>query len=192
MALDPVSNFPCPTNVQMRVPLFVLLVALAWSGALANDNPAPLHVCECGTTPGTTTPDPCPCNSTPTTQETPTTPEDTPTTPVTTPSTPVTTWETPTTTEGGNGVTDDIDLAGRCEGATDEQHNPGTMSCFRPECTLEQWLNGTLYPTRDPNFFFQCGPGTGNLYTMPCAPGTCFSFRHQVCVHVRDWQNDCA
>lgn len=99
--------------------------------------------------------------------------------------------EVPTTPEGGEGGGTDTEGMGRCEGASDYQHNPGTMSCFRPQCTISQWQEGTLYPTRDPTHFYQCGPGTNNLFTMPCAPGTCFSFRHQVCIHPRDWQNDC-
>lgn len=117
----------------------------------------------------------------------------TPTTPTgqTTPSTIPTTPDGGGTTTPGNGG-EDLDPMGVCPGASDSQHNPGTMSCFRPECTMTQWLDGVLYPTRDPTHFFQCGPGTGNLFIMPCAPGTCFSFRRQVCIHIRDWQNDCA
>lgn len=80
-----------------------------------------------------------------------------------------------------------------CPGASDEQNGAvGEMSCFKPECTMQQWLDGTLYPTEDPTHFFQCGPGTGNIFRMPCGPGTCFSFRHQVCIHIRDWFPDCA
>ncbi|GAB0099613.1 hypothetical protein DMENIID0001_155000 [Sergentomyia squamirostris] len=80
---------------------------------------------------------------------------------------------------------------GICPGATDKQHAAGDKDCAPPPCTWDQWLNGTLYPTRDPTKFFQCAPGEGNLYVMPCGPATCFSFEEQVCVHVHDWKNPC-
>ncbi|XP_059622888.1 mucin-2-like [Phlebotomus argentipes] len=77
-----------------------------------------------------------------------------------------------------------------CPGAEPHQYVPGNHSCTAPTCTYDQWLDGTLYPTLSPVEFYQCGP-EGYLYTMPCAPGTCFSYDHQVCVHFRDWVYQC-
>uniref|UniRef100_A0A1B0CKI3 Putative mucin-2 isoform x2 biarmipes n=1 Tax=Lutzomyia longipalpis TaxID=7200 RepID=A0A1B0CKI3_LUTLO len=85
----------------------------------------------------------------------------------------------------------DEDTSGICPGAEEHQYAPGDMDCQPPPCTWEQWLDGTLYPSRNPQEFFQCGPGEGNMYVMPCGPGTCFSFTEQVCVHVVDWRNYC-
>lgn len=106
------------------------------------------------------------------------------------------------TTEGGNeittsssipGATEETDPFGICPGADDSQHDPGTMSCYRPTCTMADWHQGILlFPSRDPSFFYQCGPGQGNIFLMPCAVGTCFSFTHQVCVNAKIWKNDCA
>uniref|UniRef100_A0A1B0D0Y4 Chitin-binding type-2 domain-containing protein n=1 Tax=Phlebotomus papatasi TaxID=29031 RepID=A0A1B0D0Y4_PHLPP len=81
--------------------------------------------------------------------------------------------------------------SGNCPGAQDGQYAPGPHSCAPPPCTWDQWQDEKLYPTRDPTKFYQCGPGVGNLYVMPCAPGTCFSFDVQGCVHVYDWKNPC-
>ena len=79
-----------------------------------------------------------------------------------------------------------------CPGATAEQHNPGWIACDRPTCTTEDWMSGRLFPTEDPTLYFKCGPGTGNVFTMQCAPETCFSVQDQACVHFRKWTNDCA
>lgn len=140
-------------------------------------NPPEPEDCECP--PVTPPPDECECPpvTPPCTTEDP---NDTTWTPPTIPTT-----EDPSSTEESNPI-------GICPGATDSQHDPGTMSCAAPQCTIQEWLTGTLWPTRDPIFFYQCGPGSGNLETKTCAPGTCFSFQDQVCVHPRNWRNDCA
>lgn len=80
---------------------------------------------------------------------------------------------------------------GICDGASDEAHLvPGTMDCLPVECNDEQYWSNTLFPTRNPRTFFQCA-NQANVVEMPCAPGTCFDFRQQVCIHARDWVNQC-
>lgn len=80
---------------------------------------------------------------------------------------------------------------GICQGSEPANSTPGTMACSEPVCTESVWKNGTLYPTPDPTKFFQCH-SPKILSTMPCAPGTCFDFKKQVCVHPIDWVNVCA
>ncbi|XP_053699235.1 protein starmaker-like [Sabethes cyaneus] len=63
--------------------------------------------------------------------------------------------------------------------------------CPEPSCVTFEEIN-TLWAVPDPNFFLQCRP-TQNppvwvLQQMPCAPGTWFSFRIQVCVFPEDWR----
>ncbi|XP_038122601.1 uncharacterized protein LOC6040803 [Culex quinquefasciatus] len=65
--------------------------------------------------------------------------------------------------------------------------------CIEPLCDTWQNIN-TLWPLRDPNFFYQCRPAFGGGWIpqqMPCAPGTVFSFRHQVCVWPIQWVDPC-
>lgn len=83
-----------------------------------------------------------------------------------------------------------MDESGRCPGAPDSAYTPGTMDCNALTCTQNQYLNGTLYPTRNPQTFWQCA-NIGWIEEMPCAPGTCFDYHQQVCVHVVDWVNQC-
>lgn len=80
---------------------------------------------------------------------------------------------------------------GVCDGAPATAYAPGTMDCNAIPCTQTQYLNETLYPTRNPRTFWQCA-NVGWIEEMPCAPGTCFDFEKQVCVHAADWVNYCA
>ncbi|XP_055551757.1 uncharacterized protein LOC129734061 [Wyeomyia smithii] len=63
--------------------------------------------------------------------------------------------------------------------------------CPEPACLTFQEIN-TLWAIPDPNFFLQCRPtDTPRLWVfqeMPCAPGTWFNFRIQVCVFPEDWR----
>lgn len=81
--------------------------------------------------------------------------------------------------------------SGKCVGAPESAYSRGTMDCEPLECTKEQYTRGTLYPTRNPRSFFQCA-NVNWLIEMPCAVGTCFDFKEQVCIHARDWVNQCA
>lgn len=64
--------------------------------------------------------------------------------------------------------------------------------CAPPPCTPEQI--GTLWPTSDPKTFYQCGQdlicGWAAL-ERPCAPGTVFGFKEQVCIWEYDWVDPC-
>ena len=238
----------------MRLHLLVLLVALAWSSALAVENPAPLHdgqpgchirfefqrlwrnhfvpeqYWECVDWGLPARARKCPPNTlfqdawqtcVPYTQwewtpymnpptrpceahdqcigletdgresaEIEQCPVEAPTVPTTAnPTTPI--WEVPTTDEGANGEPIESVPFFICPGSTEEQHTPGPMNCVRPECTMEDWMSGRLFPTNDPTLYFKCGPGTGNVFIMQCAPETCFSVQDQVCVHFRKWTNVC-
>ena len=79
---------------------------------------------------------------------------------------------------------------GICEGALAENMGPGPLSCSAPVCTEEAWVQNIHYPTRNPKEFFQCH-SPEILKVMPCAPGTCFHYIKQVCVHPVDWINPC-
>lgn len=83
-----------------------------------------------------------------------------------------------------------MDTVGTCVGAPDSAYLPGTMDCNALACTSQQYFNGTLYPTRNPQTFWQCA-NVNWIEEMPCAPGTCFDFKEQVCVHPIDWVNYC-
>lgn len=84
-----------------------------------------------------------------------------------------------------------FDTSGRCEGASDEAHLvPGTMDCLPVDCSDNQYWPNTLFPTRNPGTFFQCANQL-NVVERPCAPGTCFDYSEQVCVHARKWVNQC-
>lgn len=80
--------------------------------------------------------------------------------------------------------------SGVCNGAPATAYMPGTMDCNSLPCTEVQYKNETLYPTRNPATFWQCA-NIGWIEEMPCAPGTCFDFQKQVCVHAADWVNYC-
>ncbi|XP_055697274.1 integumentary mucin C.1-like [Phlebotomus papatasi] len=142
----------------------------------------------------TTTTTPCttttttPCTTTTTTEPAP---YPTDTTPPCTTTSPKPCTTCPTDPTRPPPTPEPFPVDGECPGAAQHQYEAGPHSCEPPPCTAEQWLKGTLLPTRDPTKFFQCGPGVGNLFIMPCAPGTCFSFDHQVCVHNYDWKNPC-
>uniref|UniRef100_A0AAG5DW33 Chitin-binding type-2 domain-containing protein n=1 Tax=Anopheles atroparvus TaxID=41427 RepID=A0AAG5DW33_ANOAO len=130
----------------------------------------PMYWEACTGNEGTTVNPPTPeTPTTPGTPETPSTP-DTPDTP-TIPDTP----DTPSTPNTGGSTVDD-DLIDRCN---------------EPRCTTFVEIN-TLWVHISPVFFYQCRPSNGYWYpeVMPCAPGTVFSFRHQVCVFPQYWQ-DC-
>lgn len=79
---------------------------------------------------------------------------------------------------------------GVCDGAPATAYLPGPMDCNAIPCAEQQYLNETLYPTRNPKTFWQCA-NVGWIEEMPCAPGTCFDFNKQVCVHAIDWVNHC-
>lgn len=83
-----------------------------------------------------------------------------------------------------------VGALGVCDGAPDSAYVPGELDCAAPACTEEQYWANTHFATSNPRTFWQC-PGISWVQEMPCAPGTCFSFTHQVCVHARDWVNQC-
>ncbi|XP_052872207.1 uncharacterized protein LOC128277737 [Anopheles cruzii] len=85
------------------------------------------------------------------------------------------------------------------EGPTTTPSGPGTGEpgteldpCPGPRCVTSAEIN-TLWVHPSPGHFYQCRPGTAGWFPqeMPCAPGTLFSFRHQVCVHPWDWVEPC-
>lgn len=80
--------------------------------------------------------------------------------------------------------------SGMCPGANPTAYAPGTMDCNPVSCSQAEYLSETLYPTRNPASFWQCA-NVGWIEEMPCAPGTCFDFKKQVCVHAADWVNHC-
>uniref|UniRef100_A0A182KG99 Chitin-binding type-2 domain-containing protein n=1 Tax=Anopheles christyi TaxID=43041 RepID=A0A182KG99_9DIPT len=64
--------------------------------------------------------------------------------------------------------------------------------CSGPRCVTLQEIN-TLWIHPRPDMFYQCRPFMGGWspQEMPCAPGTLFSFFHQVCVHPWQWTDPC-
>lgn len=74
-----------------------------------------------------------------------------------------------------------------CPGAPSDRYGSGKIGCTRPVCLVS---GGGLRPSPDPTKYFVCA-GPNISYEMRCAPGTCFSFEYQVCVHARDWTDDC-
>lgn len=80
--------------------------------------------------------------------------------------------------------------SGLCKGAPESAYVRGSMDCDPLECTKEQYVVGTLFPTRNPRSFWQCA-NVGWIQEMPCGAGTCFDFKKQVCIHARDWVNQC-
>ncbi|XP_062550006.1 uncharacterized protein LOC134214699 [Armigeres subalbatus] len=68
-----------------------------------------------------------------------------------------------------------------------------TDFCIEPRCQTTAEIN-TLWPNPNNTFFYQCRPAFGGGWTpqlMPCAPGTVFSFPHQVCVWPAQWTDPC-
>uniref|UniRef100_A0A3F2YVY9 Chitin-binding type-2 domain-containing protein n=1 Tax=Anopheles dirus TaxID=7168 RepID=A0A3F2YVY9_9DIPT len=66
----------------------------------------------------------------------------------------------------------------------------GNELCPEPSCATQPLLE-TLWGYPDPEYFLQCRPvpdGSWRLQLMPCAPGTWFHFRHQVCVIPELWE----
>lgn len=74
-----------------------------------------------------------------------------------------------------------------CPGAPSTSYGGGMLGCVRPICIV---AGGGLLPSPDPTKYFVCA-GPSLNYEMSCAPGTCFSFQYQVCVHPRDWVDTC-
>uniref|UniRef100_A0A8W7PWL1 Chitin-binding type-2 domain-containing protein n=1 Tax=Anopheles coluzzii TaxID=1518534 RepID=A0A8W7PWL1_ANOCL len=64
--------------------------------------------------------------------------------------------------------------------------------CSGPRCVTLQEIN-TLWVHPMADKFYQCRPlmSGWSPQEMPCAPGTLFSFFHQVCVHPWDWADPC-
>uniref|UniRef100_A0A182P7G7 Chitin-binding type-2 domain-containing protein n=1 Tax=Anopheles epiroticus TaxID=199890 RepID=A0A182P7G7_9DIPT len=64
--------------------------------------------------------------------------------------------------------------------------------CAGPRCVTQQEIN-TLWVHPSSNMFYQCRPMMSGWspQEMPCAPGTLFSFFHQVCVHPWEWSDPC-
>lgn len=55
--------------------------------------------------------------------------------------------------------------------------------CEPPPCTVEQ--RDTLWPTPNKTTFYQCAPDPScgsRPVEMPCAPGTVFGYKEQVCI----------
>ncbi|GAB0090089.1 hypothetical protein DMENIID0001_047650 [Sergentomyia squamirostris] len=67
----------------------------------------------------------------------------------------------------------------------------GGLSCTAPSCSFDEMNRNLLFPSRTPTQFFRCA-GVGFPVIINCAPGTCFDFVQQVCVHPRDWSNSCS
>lgn len=80
--------------------------------------------------------------------------------------------------------------SGKCAGAPESAYVRGTMDCEPLACTREQYTVGKLYPTRNPQSFYQCA-NVDWLTVRPCGAATCFDFKQQVCIHARDWVNQC-
>uniref|UniRef100_A0A182Q8F3 Chitin-binding type-2 domain-containing protein n=1 Tax=Anopheles farauti TaxID=69004 RepID=A0A182Q8F3_9DIPT len=78
------------------------------------------------------------------------------------------------------------------EPSTDDVVDDSLDPCSGPRCVTFDEIN-TLWVHPLPTFFYQCRPlmGGWSPQEMPCAPGTLFSFRHQVCVHPQDWTDPC-
>ena len=74
-----------------------------------------------------------------------------------------------------------------CPGAPSSAYGNGLLGCTKPICIV---AGGGLRPSPDPTKYYQCA-GPSISYEMKCAPGTCFSFEYQVCVHPRDWIDNC-
>ncbi|XP_041774757.1 uncharacterized protein LOC121595081 [Anopheles merus] len=71
-----------------------------------------------------------------------------------------------------------------------QQLADGNELCPEPSCASQELIE-TLWGYPDPAFFLQCRPvpdGSWRLQLMPCAPGTWFHFRHQVCVIPELWE----
>lgn len=66
---------------------------------------------------------------------------------------------------------------------------PPLNGCDEPVCECE--TNTIFYPDRDPYFYWVCVPGRTSPTLMPCAPGTWFSYKNQVCVDCDEWENPC-
>ncbi|XP_053668138.1 uncharacterized protein LOC128718537 [Anopheles marshallii] len=69
---------------------------------------------------------------------------------------------------------------------------PDVVPCEAPRCITFAEI-GTLWVHRLREKYYQCRPvnGTWVPQEMLCAPGTLFSFKHQVCVHQAMWQSSC-
>lgn len=64
---------------------------------------------------------------------------------------------------------------------------PPPSRCEAPNCSGE--MEFVLQPDWSPVHFWQCAPF--GPVKMPCAPGTKFSYFHQVCVWPDQWENAC-
>lgn len=64
--------------------------------------------------------------------------------------------------------------------------------CEPPPCTKDQ-IN-TLWPHHNKKLYYQCVPDPGcgwKPLERPCAPGTVFGFKEQVCIWDCDWIDPC-
>uniref|UniRef100_A0A182Q518 Chitin-binding type-2 domain-containing protein n=1 Tax=Anopheles farauti TaxID=69004 RepID=A0A182Q518_9DIPT len=83
------------------------------------------------------------------------------------------------------------DLWTGCDGTESDTstENPLDPQCPLPTCITYKDIN-TLWKHERTDHFYQCRPRNGawEPQEMPCAPGTLFSFRSQVCVRQELWQ----
>ncbi|KFB52189.1 AGAP013024-PA-like protein [Anopheles sinensis] len=98
-------------------------------------------------------------------------------------------WEGCTGNDGGGGDGTTINPP-NTEGTQDDTDEPRDQ-CNVPRCTTYEEIN-TLWAHSSPYYFYQCNPFMGAWVPqeMPCAPGTMFSYRQQVCVIPQLWE-DC-
>lgn len=123
---------------------------------------------------------------------TPTKPTYRPTTTTTRPTTRSTTR--PTTWSTTRSTTTTPKPSPSTSGPPPDRGEPGE-TCIPPKCDTD-FERLRLYPHPNKNFYYQCAPDANRVpeYTpieRPCGPGTAFSWRYQVCVHERDWEDPC-
>ncbi|XP_052900005.1 uncharacterized protein LOC128306513 [Anopheles moucheti] len=69
---------------------------------------------------------------------------------------------------------------------------PDAVACEAPRCVTYDEIS-TLWVHELREKYYQCRPvnKTWVPQEMLCAPGTLFSFKHQVCVHQAMWKSSC-
>ncbi|EAL41689.2 uncharacterized protein LOC120906255 [Anopheles arabiensis] len=69
---------------------------------------------------------------------------------------------------------------------------PDEQRCAAPRCGTYKEVN-TLWVHESSDKFYQCRRinGTWAPLALPCAPGTLYSFKHQVCVLPSMWEASC-
>uniref|UniRef100_A0A182MSQ3 Chitin-binding type-2 domain-containing protein n=1 Tax=Anopheles culicifacies TaxID=139723 RepID=A0A182MSQ3_9DIPT len=81
-------------------------------------------------------------------------------------------------------------MCGRRYPTGGQQLADGNELCPYPSCASQERIE-TLWGYPDPAYFLQCRPvpdGSWQLQLMPCAPGTWFHYREQVCLIPELWE----